>query len=101
MVWIVTPTVRFLDLSKMLGDIYSMNDSRGKKTCIDVTLYRNTHINIRNWHVDRTFNGSYHNNITFETSDNKLEIPKIWQWHKANWELFRPELKGLKYELPS
>ena len=76
-------------------------ESRGKKTCIDVTLTRGLRRTIKDWRVDRTYNWSDHNYINFSLQTEKITIPKIWQWHKADWVTFKCEMKKLENKLPT
>ena len=64
-------------------------ESRGNKTCIDVTITRGLRQTIQDWVVDRGYNGSDHNYIKFSLQTEVVTIPKIWQWHKADWKIFR------------
>ena len=75
-------------------------ESRGNKTCIDVTLSRGLRQSIQDWTVDRGYNGSDHNYIKFSLHTETIIISKIWQWHKADWEVFRSEMEKLEYKLP-
>ena len=75
-------------------------ESRGAATCIDVTLTRNIHQSIMNWEVDRGYNASDHNTITYELKQDFMKIPKTWKWHKADWECFREEMCKFKLVLP-
>ena len=65
----------------------------GNKTCIDVILTRGLQLTIKDWVVDRGYNGSDHNYIKFSLQTEMVTIPKIWQWHKADWEIFRSKMK--------
>ena len=76
-------------------------ESRGNKTCIDVTLTRGLRQTIQYWFVDRGYNGSGHNYIKFSLQTEVVTRPKIWQWHKADWEIFRSEMKKLEYKMPT
>ena len=40
-------------------------ESRGAKTCIDITLTSRLDVSVKNWHVNQDFNGSDHNNIEY------------------------------------
>ena len=42
------------------------NESRGAKTCIDVTLTARLSVSVQDWHVSREENGSDHNTINFQ-----------------------------------
>lgn len=54
---------------------------------IDITIYKN--LNLYNWRVDRSFNGSDHNTLLFDFSEKPEHIPpKTRKWHKADWPLF-------------
>ena len=68
------------------------NESRGARTCIDATLSRHLHRAIKGWEVDRSYNGSDHNTIAFRVETDVIEIPAIWQWHKADWKMFEDEM---------
>lgn len=59
------------------------------RTCIDVTLSKRLHSTITGWRVNTSYNGSHHNTIEFSAEQDNTVIPRVWVWHKANWELFR------------
>ena len=57
-----------------LGTEPTYKTTRGDKliqTCIDATLSRNIDGNIANWEVNREYNGSDHNTITFKLNCTK------------------------------
>ena len=76
-------------------------ESRGNKTCINITLTRGLRQTINDWGVDRGYNGSDHNYIKFSLQTVMVTVPKIWQWHKADWETFRTEMKKLEHKTPA
>ena len=76
-------------------------ESRGNKTCIDVTLSRGLRQTINDWVVDRGYNGSDHNYIKFSLQTVTATVLRIWQWHKADWETFKTEMKKLEYKTPT
>ena len=74
---------------------------RGKaRTCIDITLTKRLHSAILGWTVNTNYNGSDHNTIEFSVEQDCISIPKTWVWKRADWELFRTHLTGLKVNLP-
>ena len=74
-------------------------ESRGRQTRIDITVSRDLKLGIKNWRVDRDYNGSDHNTILFEIEQDVVYLPKKWKWHKADWELFGQELSSFKSTL--
>ena len=71
------------------------------QTHIDVTLSKNLHFFIQNWKVDRTYNASDHNSITFSVETQKAETRWVRPWSKADWTIFRDELKKADYRIPT
>ena len=47
------------------------SESRGAKTCIDITLSSHLVVSLYNWHFDRSYNGSDRNSICF-TADSDV-----------------------------
>ena len=75
-------------------------ESRGNSTCIDVTLTKNLSHVINSWTVDRTYNASDHNTVTFKIGCEAVHLPRVWKWHKANWEKFSDTVNKYKHGLP-
>ena len=77
-------------------------ESRGAKTCIDITLSTRLAVSLTDWQVDRSYNGSDHNSIYFQAEAECITTEPKWQWHKANWEVFTEYLDHhLRTHLPS
>ena len=74
-------------------------ESRGNSTRIDITLTRGLKCEVLDWEVDRRYNGSDHNTITFKIGRDKIILPKTWKWHKADWEKFSESLLNYKTTL--
>ena len=66
-------------------------ESRGAKTCIDVTFTKRLSVTCKDWRVNQDFNGSDHNTIEFYMDRETMEIPERPLWHKADWDLFKKE----------
>ena len=47
------------------------------------------------------YNGSDYTYIKYSLQTEEVTIPKIWQWHMADWEIFRIEMKKLEYKMPT
>ena len=76
-------------------------ESRGAKTCIDVTLTARLLISIMDWAVCQEENGSDHNTILYNLSISTTKLEPQWLWSKANLELFQTELdKHLRISKP-
>ena len=73
-------------------------ESRGAKTCIDVTLTTRLSVSIMDWNVCQQENGSDHNTILYNLSTSTTKIEPQWLWSKANWDLFQ---SCLLYTSPS
>ena len=69
-------------------------ESRGSETCIDVTLTCNLSVSVKNWRVNRDFNGSDHNNIEYHMEEDLMTIPSHWLWDKAEWVYFQKVVQG-------
>ena len=54
-------------------------ESSGNKTRIDVTLSQSLKCDIVDWKVDRVYNASDHNTITFKLGKEKIVLPKTWK----------------------
>ena len=76
-------------------------ESRGNSTRIDITLSKNMRVDIINWKVDREYNASDHNTITYELGREQIQLHKSWKWHKADWQAFSEKLMTYKSTLPS
>ena len=63
-------------------------ESRGAKTCIDITLTTRLAVTVKNWTVNRDFNGSDHNNIEYTVETDLIQLPEQWKWKDADWILF-------------
>ena len=78
-----------------LGTEPTYETTRGDKliqTCIDATLSRNIDGKITNWEVNREYNGSDHNTITFTLSYSQETVKAERNWDKGEWTLFKPLL---------
>ena len=53
-------------------------ESRGAKTCIDVTLTARLPVSVKDWAVCREENGSDHNTINFKLSVEHTQIDPQW-----------------------
>ena len=71
------------------------------RTCIDVTLTKRLSSEVVNWRVNTSYNGSDHNTIEFKVKQELISKPKVWLWHKADWNTFRTKMKSLTYKLPT
>ena len=63
-------------------------ESRGAKTCIDITLSTRLSATLYDWNVDRSYNGSDHNSIRFTANTELINTTPTWIWSKANWPSF-------------
>ena len=70
-------------------------------TFIDVALTKRLTSTVTNWMVNTNYNCSDHNTIEFCVKQELVSRPKVWLWHKANWESFKTQMRSLRYELPS
>ena len=85
-----------------LGTIPTFETTRGgcyMASHVDVTLSRGD-IQILGWHVDRGYNASDHNTITWHTKDEQVPGEPIRKWKKAKWEVFTRELEEAIYFVP-
>ena len=53
-------------------------ESRGAETCIDITLTARLGVSVMDWEVERGYNGSDHNSITYKLMTDKLNIEPQW-----------------------
>ena len=86
-----------------LGDTPTFETRRGSRiirTHIDVTLSRDTKVEIRNWRVNSEYNASDHNTIEFEMNTVKPEPELIRPWSKADWGTFGSILADAEYNIP-
>ena len=70
------------------------------RSCIDVTFSKRTGGWIKDWRVDKDFNGSDHHTILFNLGTGFESVPTHRPWDKANWALFRSELEGASFYFP-
>ena len=87
-----------------LGDLPTFEVRRGDKliqTHIDVTLSRDLHFTLENWHVDRSYNASDHNTIRFNCKATETSIKTVRPWSKTDWAVFSDELKRADYRVPA
>ena len=82
-----------------MGHVSTFHGGKAR-TCIDVTLTKNLKSSVKDWRVDTSYNGSDHNTITFHTAHEYVTIPKIWKWHKADWNKFKLKIDQTKFNLP-
>ena len=71
------------------------------RTHIDVTLSRDLHFPITDWAVDREYNASDHNTISFRGPQTQTEKTKIRPWSKADWTCFGAVLRAADYKIPT
>ena len=86
-----------------LGTEPTYETIRGEKliqTCIDATLSRNIDGKITNWEVNREYNGSDHNTITFTLNYIQEAIKAERNWDKGEWTLLKPLLEEEDYYEP-
>ena len=86
-----------------IGTEPTYEKTRGKKlikTCIDATLSRNTDGKITNWEVNREYNGSDHNTITFKLNYTQEATKAERNWDKGEWTLLKPLLEKENYYEP-
>ena len=82
-----------------IGHVPTFHGGRAR-TCIDVTLTKRLHSNVLGWQVNTDYIGSDHNTVEFHVQQDRLNIPKVWIWHKANWAEFGERMKKVTYKLP-
>ena len=63
-------------------------ESRGARTCIDITLSTRLVVSLQDWRVDRSYNGSDHNSIYFQACVDLISTSPSWLWNQANRPLF-------------
>ena len=77
-------------------------ESRGAKTCIDITLSSRLAVSLQDWHVDRSYNGSDHNSIYFTSCVDIISTNPSWLWNQANWPAFSDHIdRHLRTHIPS
>ena len=70
------------------------------KSCIDITLTKDLVNPLKNWRVDRKFNGSDHFTIRYEVGEHEESVEKFRNFRKADWEEFTKILTLSKFYLP-
>ena len=75
-------------------------ESRGRSTRIDITLSKNLRQAVLDWRVDREYNGSDHNTILFDVRQDIINLPRTWNWKKADWDVYENKLRKYKSTLP-
>ena len=70
------------------------------QTHIDITLTRDLPLELENWTVDRSYNASDHNNLTYELTEESPSKTKIRPWSKADWTVFKEYLANAQYAAP-
>ena len=86
-----------------LGTEPTYETIRGNKliqTCIDSTLSRNTEGKITNWEINREYNGSDHNTITFKLNYTQEATKTERNWDKGEWTFLKPLLEKEDYYKP-
>ena len=76
-------------------------ESHNGATIIDVTMTLATSLSVSDWQVDRSYNGSDHNTITFSLGREKIQDSPHRPWNKADWFLFRDLLQKETFNIPS
>ena len=77
-------------------------ESRGAKTCIDITLSSRLAVSLQDWHVDQSYNGSDHNSIYFTSCVDTISTNPSWIWNQANWPAFSDHVdRHLRTHIPS
>ena len=85
------------------GDIPTFEARRGAaiaQTSIDVTLTRGLNRSVDEWHVNRDYNASDHNNIHFKINADPDSKVKIRPWSKTDWKVFSDHLRKADYKTP-
>ena len=75
------------------GNIPTFQSLRAQSV-IDVTL--TSGVNVWNWHVDESFNGSDHNSIFFDIELDLVAPREIRPWDKADWRKFTDSLDKVR-----
>ena len=86
------------------GDDPTFETKRGDHiigTHIDVTLTRDLNPGLSRWHVNREYNASDHNTISFFLQNPPKTESMIRPWSRANWQKFRECLDGSDYRIPT
>ena len=83
-----------------IGHVPTFHGGNARK-CIVVTLSKNLRSTIYGWQVNTNYNGLDHNTIEFSVKQEQVNIPKVWEWHKANWDKFCENMKKVSYVIPS
>ena len=82
-----------------VGLIPTFESSAGS-SIIDITLTLNLPLSITGWAVEREYNGSDHNTIVFSMGREKIVDEPHRPWGKADWMLFRNNLKTETFNVP-
>ena len=86
-----------------VGTIPTFETQRGAKkieTHIDATLTRGVPAGVRNWEVNREYNASDHNTISFQVTSECNEPELVRPWGKADWDTFEAKLALADYRVP-
>ena len=75
-----------------MGTEYTFESSQAK-TIIDITLSAGLSLSVTNWRVDKSLNFSDHNSIVFELQTEMITPKPRRPWHKADWNVFKQELR--------
>ena len=67
---------------------------------IDVTMTCRLPLKLENWRVNRKFNGSDHNTISYQLKTDIIEIPPYRNYSTADWALFTYELEQTHIQTP-
>ena len=71
------------------------------QTCIDATLTRDLRGAVNAWTVEREFNGSDHNTITFDLHLSPKETAAERNWNKGEWSELTKPMKLEKFYEPA
>ena len=70
------------------------------ESCIDCTLHVRLPVEIKDWRVDPSYDGSDHSTISFELNASSAKKEKIRNWDKADWDLFTDTLRLDSFHIP-
>ena len=70
------------------------------KSIIDITMTRDIKVPVKEWRVSKKANHSDHHTIRYKLRDNIIELPAMRPWVKADWVIFKSELKKTGYVIP-
>ena len=70
------------------------------ESCIDCTLHVRLPVEIKDWRVDPSYNGSDHSTVLFELDGSTSKREMVRNWDKADWELFTETLRHDSFHIP-